>query len=142
MLPPQGRLVSTHCFVDASLANDQCIRRSQTGILIFVNRAPVPWYSKRQNKVDTSTFGPETVAMENAIKLIEGLRYKLRMMGVEIDESTNTIAMTRQPVTKHCSIPESTHLRKSITWLLTTGIEKLWRRGNVGSQRKTPQLHW
>jgi hypothetical protein len=109
--PPRGRTVSTHCFVDASLANDSSTRRSQTGILIFVNRAPVLWYSKRQNTVETSTFGSEIVALKNAIELIEGLRYKLRMMGVEVDGPTN-IYCDNEAVTKNCSIPESTLKKK------------------------------
>ena len=109
--PPRGKSVSTHCFVDASLANDQSTRRSQTGILIFVNRAPVLWYSKRQNTVETSTFGSEIVALKNAIELIEGLRYKLRMMGVEVDGPTN-IYCDNEAVTKNCSIPESTLKKK------------------------------
>ncbi len=65
--------VSTHCFVYASLANDPLTRRSQNGILIFVNRAQILWHSKRQNTVETSTFGSEIVAMKNSIELIEGL---------------------------------------------------------------------
>lgn len=111
MPPPRGRTVSTHCFVDASLANDLTTRRSQTGILIFVNRAPILWYSKRQNTVETSTFGSEIVALKNAIELIEGLRYKLRMMGVEVDGPTN-IYCDNEAVTKNCSIPESTLKKK------------------------------
>ena len=86
--PPRGKSVTTHCFVDANLARDMAGRRSQTGILIFVNRAPIIWHSKRQNTVETSTFGSEIVAMKNAIELIEALRYKLRMFGVEIDGPT------------------------------------------------------
>jgi hypothetical protein len=35
--------------------------------------------------VESSTFGSEFVAMRIAIELNEGLRYKIRMMGVPID---------------------------------------------------------
>ena len=35
MPPPQGRPVSTHCFVDSDHAGDKVTCRSQTGILIF-----------------------------------------------------------------------------------------------------------
>ena len=52
----RGLIVSTSCFVDADLAGDKSTRRSQTGILIFVNKAPIHWYSKRQPTVETSTF--------------------------------------------------------------------------------------
>ena len=51
MPPPRGHAVSSHCFVDADHASNTMTRRSQTGILIFLNRAPVVWYSKRQNTV-------------------------------------------------------------------------------------------
>ena len=43
----RGRAVTTHCFVDADHAGDRMTRRSHTGVLIFVNRAPIQWYSKR-----------------------------------------------------------------------------------------------
>ena len=36
-------------FVDASHSSDKVNRQSQTGVLIFVNRAPVIFHSKRQN---------------------------------------------------------------------------------------------
>jgi len=69
--------VSTHCFVDADLAGDKVARRSQMGILIFVNRAPILWCSKQQNTVEASTFGSEIMALKNAMELIEGLWCKL-----------------------------------------------------------------
>ena len=55
-LKPRSNMVSTHCFVYSDHTGDKVTRRSQTGILIFVNRAPILWYSKRQNTVETSTF--------------------------------------------------------------------------------------
>jgi len=39
MPPPRGNASTTHCFVDADLAGNTVTRRSQTGILMFVNRA-------------------------------------------------------------------------------------------------------
>jgi hypothetical protein len=79
---PRGKEVSTTCFVDADHAGCHETRRSHSGVLIYVNRAPILWFSKRQNTVETSTFGSEFVALKIAVELIEGLRYKLRMMGV------------------------------------------------------------
>jgi hypothetical protein len=49
---PHGNVVSTHCFVDADHAGNHITRHLQTGILIFINRAPIIWYSKRQNTAD------------------------------------------------------------------------------------------
>ena len=38
---PRGYMVSTHCFVNSDHAGDKVTRRSQTGIPIFANRAPI-----------------------------------------------------------------------------------------------------
>ena len=46
--------------------------------------APVIWFSKKQNTIESSTFGSEFIALKIATELIEGLRYKLRMFGVPI----------------------------------------------------------
>lgn len=111
MPKPRGNSMSTHCFVDANNAGNVVNRRSQTGILIFCNRAPIIWYSKRQNTVEVSTFGSELVAMKNAIELTEALRYKLRMFGVPIDGPTN-IFCDNDAVCKNCTKPESTLNKK------------------------------
>jgi hypothetical protein len=107
----RGNAVSTHCFVDADHAGNRVTRRSQSGILLFVNRAPILWYSKRQNTVETSTFGSEFVAMRIAVELIEALRYKLRMFGVPIEGATNVFC-DNEAVTKNAIYPESTLKKK------------------------------
>ena len=45
---PRGKLVKVSCFVDADHAGCRITRRSHTGILIFCNRSPILWFSKRQ----------------------------------------------------------------------------------------------
>jgi hypothetical protein len=74
---PRGNLVQMNSFVDSDHAGNRITHRSHTGILIFLNCAPIIWFSKAQNTVETSTFGSEFVAMRIAIELIEALRYKL-----------------------------------------------------------------
>jgi len=111
MPEPRGNVVTTHCFVDADHAGNKVTRRSQSGILLFVNRAVVQWYSKRQNTVETSTFGSEFVAMRVAVELIEALRYKLRMFGVPIEGATNVFC-DNEAVTKNAIFPESTLKKK------------------------------
>ena len=108
---PRGNVASTHCFVDADHAGNCVTRCSQTGILLFLNRAPIIWYSKRQNTVETSTFGSEFVAMRIAVELIEALRYKLRMFGIPLDGPTNVFC-DNEAVTKNATIPESTLKKK------------------------------
>ena len=107
----RGNDVIISCFVDANHAGNQKDRRSQTGILIFINKAPIIWYSKRQNTVETSTFGAEFCAMKIATEMIEAMRYKLRMFGVPIDGSAN-VYCDNEAVYKNTSIPESTLKKK------------------------------
>ena len=52
--------------------------------LIYVNTALVQGFSKKQSTVETSVFGAEFVAMKQGINALQGLRYKLRMMGIPI----------------------------------------------------------
>ena len=68
MPPPRGRLVSSHCLVYSDHTGGKVTLRSQTGILIFLNHAPIIWYSKRQNTVETSTFGREFISMKMAVE--------------------------------------------------------------------------
>jgi hypothetical protein len=111
MPKPRGNSVTTHCFVDANHASDKETRRSQTGILLFVNTAPIIWYSKRQNSVEASTFGSEFTAMKNAIELIESLRYKLRMFGIPVEGPTNVFC-DNEAVCKNTTKPESVLSKK------------------------------
>jgi hypothetical protein len=74
--------------VDYEHAGEQFTRRSRTGFVIYLNMAPIVWFSKRQPTVLSSVFGYEFVAMKNGIETTRGLRYKLRMMGVTIDGPT------------------------------------------------------
>ena len=108
---PRGGSVVTTCFVDADHAGCKLTRRSHSGVILFVNRAPIIWYSKRQATVESSTFGSESVAMRQAIDLIEALRYKLRMMGVPIDGATK-LYCDNDSVVKSTTRPESTLKKK------------------------------
>ena len=70
MPKPRGNSVSTHCFVDENHAGNKVTRRSQTGMLIFVNKAPTIAFSKWQNTVETSMFGSEFTALKNTVELV------------------------------------------------------------------------
>ena len=107
----RGLDVSISVFVDANHAGDKSDRRSQTGILIFINKSPVHWYSKKQNTVEASTFGAEFCAMRTAVEMIEALRYKLRMFGVPIDGPAN-VYCDNEAVYKNTTIPESVLKKK------------------------------
>eukprot|EP00957_Ditylum_brightwellii_P045428 3443927-Ditylum_brightwellii.AAC.1 len=57
MLKPCGKAVITTTFVDANLLHDVITGRSCTGIIYLLNKIPIDWSSKRQNTVETATYG-------------------------------------------------------------------------------------
>ena len=111
MPEPKGKCVSISCFVDANHAGNVITRRSHTGILIYVQNAPIIWFSKRQNTVESSSFGSEFVALRAAKEMLVALRYKLRMFGVPIDGPAN-IFCDNNGVVKNTTIPESMLAKK------------------------------
>ena len=112
MPTPLGIAVQLLMFVDASHASNVVTRQSRTGVIIFVNSAPVIWYSKKQNSIETSSFGSEFMALKTGVELLEGLRYKLRMMGVPLEGYCYTF-VDNQSVVVNSSSPESTLKKKS-----------------------------
>jgi hypothetical protein len=111
MPEPRGKEVEIHCFVDADHTGDRVTRRSHTGILIFCNHAPITWYSKKQNTVETSTFGSEFIALKTAVELIEAMRYKLRMFGIPLTGPAS-IYCGNDSVVNNTTKPESTLKKK------------------------------
>ena len=101
-------------FVDADHAGNKVTRRSHTGIIIYCNLSPVLWYSKRQNTVETSTFGSEFVALRIATEMVEGLLYKLRMFGVPINGEARVFC-DNESVVKSSTFPESTLKKKHVS---------------------------
>ena len=106
MPEPLGNAVDITCFVDANHAGNVVTRRSHTGILIFVQNSPILWFSKKQNTVESSSFGSEFVALRIAKEMIVSLRYKLQMFGVPL-RGPASILCDNQGVVKNASIPES-----------------------------------
>jgi hypothetical protein len=103
---PRGRAVQINCFVDSDHAGDRITRRSHTGIIFYLNTAPISWFSKKQTTVESSTFGSEFVALRIATEQNISLRYKLRMFGIPINGYTN-IFCDNEAVFKNASIAES-----------------------------------
>jgi hypothetical protein len=101
-----GLSVKLHVFVEAAHATNLLTRRLVTDIIIFLNGKPIWWYSKCQNTIESSTFGSEFVAMKIATEMVEGIRYKLRMMGVELDGPANVFG-DNESVIKNVTRPES-----------------------------------
>ena len=82
---PRGHPVQINGFVDADHAGNRITRRLHTGILLYLNCAPIIWFSKAQSTIELLTFGSEFIAMRICIEMVEAPRYKLRMFGIPID---------------------------------------------------------
>jgi hypothetical protein len=108
---PRGKRVQVNMFCDAAHGTCHVTRRSTTGIIFFLGGAVVSAYSKRQNTIESSTFGSEFVALKIAVEMNEALQYKLRMMGIPIDGETNGFCDNKSVVTNSI-IPQSTLTKK------------------------------
>ena len=91
MPKPRGNPVIMTCFVDTNHAGDKVTRGSQTGFIIYLNNAPIDWFSKKQNTCESSTFGSEFIAMRIATEWIKALCYELRMLGIPIEGPMNIL---------------------------------------------------
>jgi hypothetical protein len=109
--PPGGLEVQINAFVDANHAGNKVTRRSHTGIIIFLNSAPITWLSKAQSTVESSTFGSEFIAMRIMVEMLKAMRYKLRMFGIPIDDPANVFCNNTSVVT-NTTIPTSTLKKK------------------------------
>ena len=113
MPKPRGRQVKMTAFVDASHAQDKVNRRSHTGYIIFINRAPILWYSKKQNTVESSAFSSEFIAMKTCSEAIIGLRFKLRMFGVPIGTLANVLCDNESVVNNSTKLESKLHKKHS-----------------------------
>ena len=111
---PSGNVVSTYFFLDADHANNRATRISQTGVLIFVNKAPILWYSKKQNTVKTSTISSDFIDLKTSTGLVEALWYKLRMFGIPIEGPSNMF-YDNASVYKNVLTPELTLKNKTVS---------------------------
>jgi hypothetical protein len=111
---PLGKAVVLRLFADSSHADEKKTRRSRSGYFIFMNMAPIAWLSKKQATVETSVFGAEFVAMKLGVEHSRSLRYKLRMMGVPIEEPTYVYG-DNMSVIHNTQRPESTLKKKSLS---------------------------
>ena len=110
---PRGRSLEITAYVDASHAANKVTRRSHTGYVVFLNRSPILWYSKRQNTVETSTFSAEFIALKVCLEAIEHLRFKLRCFGIPLPKGEPAhVYCDNESVVKNTSNVESTLNKK------------------------------
>ena len=99
-------------FVDSDHAGDQVTSRSRTGFIVFLNSAPIYWNQKKQGSCETSTYGSEMVEMKQAFEFVRGLRYKLCIMGIPVDELSFMFG-DNQSMLANTANPGSTIKKKS-----------------------------
>ena len=109
---PRGQGFMMHMKVDADHASDTITRCSRTGFLVYLNCAPIYWWSKKQNSVESSSCGSKFIAMMQCCEYVCGLRYKLRMMGISYNDPT-FIFGDNQSVLANTTIPDSMLKKKS-----------------------------
>jgi hypothetical protein len=56
-----------------------------SGIVHLINQTPAAWFCKKQNVVETATYGSEFMVARQATEQIMDLRYTIRMMGIPLD---------------------------------------------------------
>jgi hypothetical protein len=108
---PKGKPIQITCYVDADHAGDQATRRSVTGIILYVNNTPIKWYSKRQNTVESSTYGAELVALRIAVEMVIEYCYKIRMMGIPLNGPSQMMCDNRSVVLSS-TLPSNTLKKK------------------------------
>ena len=112
MPEPRGSGFTMRAKVDANHASDTTTRHSRMGFLVYLKCAPIYCWSKKQNSVESLSFGSEFIAMKQCCEYVCGLRYKLRMMGISCDDPM-FIYGDNQSVLANTTIPDSTLKKKS-----------------------------
>jgi hypothetical protein len=102
----KGKEVQMTVFVDANLMYDYASGRSATGIIMYLNSAIIDWYSKRQDTVETATYGSEMIAARIAVEKIIEMRTSLRYLGVQLEPHAYMFGDNQSVVTS-TTIPHS-----------------------------------
>eukprot|EP00979_Chaetoceros_neogracilis_P009185 scaffold2090_cov151-Chaetoceros_neogracile.AAC.2 len=103
---PKMKPIDITVYFDASFACDLITRRSVTGVIVFLGSTPLRWICKKQNTVETSTYGAEIVAGRLGVDAVLEFRYVLRMLGVPIVGPTRLLG-DNMSVIQNCSLPAS-----------------------------------
>ena len=103
---PLGPPVHTTTYVDANLCHDMLSGKSVTGVLHFLNKTPIHYFSKKQPVVETATYGSEYMAARLAVEQIMEIRTSLRYLGVNIQGPTMMFGDNRS-VVDSSSVPQS-----------------------------------
>ena len=80
----RGNLVLMSTCVDANLMHDKLSGKSVTGVLHFLNKTPIDWFTKKQGTTETATFGSENNAARTAVEQIKANKLLLHYLGAPL----------------------------------------------------------
>ena len=112
MPKPLGPEMIIRAFVDTDFTGNEVSQRSRTGFIVMMYMAPVYWLSQNQMSIETSLFGSKFCALKQCCEYLRGLRYKLRMMGIPV-ENPCFVYEDNQSVLWNTTIPDSTLKKKT-----------------------------
>ena len=140
---PLGKEFIIRAFVDADFAGDKLTRRSRTGFIVMLNNAPIFWFTKKQTSAETSSFGSEFVALKQCCEYLKSLRYKLRMMGMYVNNPCFVYG-DNQSVLWNTTVPDSMLKKKtsSVAYhFVREGVSKdCWRTAYIKSMYNPADL--
>ena len=85
---PLGKSVVLSHYVDANLYHDALMGCSVTACLHFANATPMDWYTKKQETIETATYGSEFMAARTCVEQVIDLHNTFRYLGVPIEEKS------------------------------------------------------
>jgi hypothetical protein len=145
---PRGKSVCTTTYKGANLYHDMVMGRVVTGILHFINKAPIDWFSKKQSTMETATYGSEFSSAKMAIQQIQGLHTMLRYLGVPVDDTSYMFEDNRSVVTSS-TIPNSQlgcrHLALSYHYMrdaVASGMVKFYHIPGEINPSDLVSKHW
>jgi hypothetical protein len=80
-------------------------------VIIFVNKTPIKWYSKRQNTVESSTYESELVAARIAAEMIIDFWGRLRLLGIAVT-GPSVLLIDNQSVVANMTLPSGSLKKK------------------------------
>jgi hypothetical protein len=145
---PRGKSVCTTTCKDANLHHDLVMGRAVTGILHFISKTPIDWFSKKQSTMETGTHGSEFSSEKTAIQQMQGLCTTFRYLGVAVDNTSYMFGDNGSVVTSS-TIPDSQlghrHLALSyhcVREAMASGMVKFYHIPGEISPSDLLSKHW
>jgi hypothetical protein len=83
---PLGAPMYFTAYVDADHASNRVTWWSRTGFIIYGNCVALIWFSKKQNTIETATFGSELEALCLCMESLVALWHKVQTFAIPITE--------------------------------------------------------